>query len=86
MTANFSGIVAPPAPATYKLVMKTNGSGTASSNPSGNSFSAGTPVTVTAVPGAGATWKGWTGATCSGLSLSCTVTMTADTTLTANFR
>ena len=70
----------------YKLVMKTNGSGSVSSNPSGSSFSAGTSVTVTAVPGAGATWKGWTGATCSGLSLSCTVTMTADTTLTANFR
>jgi len=86
VTANFSGIVAPPAPATYKLVMKTNGTGTASSNPSGTSFTAGTSVTVTAVPGAGATWNGWTGGTCSGLSLSCTVTMTADTTLTANFR
>ncbi|MBL8209305.1 MAG: hypothetical protein JNK87_01260 [Bryobacterales bacterium] len=70
----------------YKLVLKTNGSGTASSNPAGSTFLQGTPVTVTANPAAGATWKGWTGGGCSGLSLSCTVTINADTTLTANFR
>ncbi len=86
VTANFGAAAAPPPAASYRLVMKTNGSGSVSSNPAGSNFSAGTPVTVTAVPGAGATWKGWTGATCSGLSLSCTVTMTADTTVTANFR
>ncbi len=84
--ATFSGAVAPPPPASYKLVMKTNGSGSVSSNPTGSSFAAGTPVTVTAVPGSGATWKGWTGSTCSGLALTCTVTIKADTTLTANFR
>ncbi|MFN7939419.1 MAG: hypothetical protein U0R19_39195 [Bryobacteraceae bacterium] len=70
----------------YKLVLKTNGTGTVSSNPGGGSFVEGTPVTVTAVPGAGATWKGWTGGGCSGLSLECTVTIRADTTVTANFR
>lgn len=70
----------------YKLVVKTNGSGTVSSNPSGNSFLEGSVVVVTATPGAGATWNGWTGAGCSGLSLSCAVTITADTTVTANFR
>ncbi|HYZ85964.1 MAG TPA: hypothetical protein VE621_16250 [Bryobacteraceae bacterium] len=70
----------------YRLVLKTNGSGAVSSNPSGSSFLEGTVVTVTATPGAGATWKGWTGGGCSGLSLSCTVTISADTTLTANFR
>ncbi|MCU1259718.1 MAG: hypothetical protein JWO80_2603 [Bryobacterales bacterium] len=86
VTATFSGIVAPPPPATYRLVVKTNGSGAVSSNPSGSNFAGGSSVTVTAVPGASATWKGWTGATCSGLSLSCTFTMTADTTVTANFR
>lgn len=84
--AAFSGPVAPPPPASYKLVMKSNGSGSVNSNPTGNSFVSGTSVTVTAVPGSGATWKGWTGSTCSGLALTCTVTMTADTTLTANFR
>ena len=71
---------------TYKLVLKTNGIGTVSSNPSGSSFLQGSQVTVTAVPGAGATWKGWVGGGCSGLALSCTTTINADTTLTANFR
>ena len=71
---------------TYKLVLKTNGTGTVSSNPSGGSFLQGTQVTVTAVPGAGATWKGWTGGGCSGLALTCTTTINADTVLTANFR
>lgn len=70
----------------YKLVVKTNGSGAVGSNPSGSSFLDGASVTVTAAPAAGTTWKGWTGAGCSGLSLSCTVTITADTTVTANFR
>jgi len=86
VTATFSGAVAPPPPTTYKLVMKINGSGSVSSNPTGSSFVSGTAVTVTAVPASGAIWKGWTGSTCSGLSLSCPVTMTADTTVTANFR
>lgn len=71
---------------TYKLVLKANGTGSVSSNPAGSSFLQGSQVTVTAVPGAGATWKGWTGGGCSGLSLSCTTTINADTTLTANFR
>jgi len=70
----------------YKLVLKTNGTGTVSSNPSASSYLEGSVVTVTAVPGAGATWKGWTGGGCSGLSLSCSVTIVADTTVTANFR
>lgn len=70
----------------YKLVMKANGTGTVSSNPSVPAFLEGTTVTVTAVPGAGSTWKGWTGGGCSGLSLSCSVLITADTTVTANFR
>lgn len=86
VNATFSGVVAPPPPASYKLVLKTNGSGSVSSNPTGSNFASGTSITVTAVPGSGATWKGWTGSTCSGLGLTCTVTMTADTTLTANFR
>ena len=71
---------------TYELVLKSNGVGTVSSNPSGSAFLQGSLVTVTAVPSAGATWKGWTGGGCSGLALSCTTTINADTTLTANFR
>jgi hypothetical protein len=68
----------------FKLVLKTNGIGTVSSNPSGTLFPQGSKVTVTAA--ASPTWKGWTGAGCSGTSLSCTVTVNADTTVTANFR
>ncbi len=76
----------PPAGTSYKLVMKNNGKGTVSSNPIGSSFSKGTAVTVTAVPDPTATWTGWTGGGCSGLALTCTVTMNADTTVQANFR
>jgi hypothetical protein len=72
--------------ASDKLVMKTNGSGSVSSDPSGSTFLDGAVVTVRAVPAAGATWKGWTGAGCSGLSVSCTATITSDTIVTANFR
>jgi uncharacterized repeat protein (TIGR02543 family) len=86
VNATFTGTVAPPPAASYKLVLKTNGTGTVSSNPAGSSFVSGTSVTATAVPDPKATWKGWTGSTCSGLALTCTVSMTADTTLTANFR
>lgn len=71
---------------TYKLVVKANGLGTVSSNPAGSSFVQGSSVTVTASAAAGATWKGWTGGGCSGLALSCVVTVNADTTVTANFR
>lgn len=71
---------------TYRLVVKANGLGAVSSDPAGSAYLQGTSVTVTAVPGAGATWKGWTGGGCSGLSLSCVVTVNADTTVTANFR
>lgn len=70
----------------YKLVIKTVGTGTVSASPSASSYLEGSSVTVTAVPGAGATWKGWTGAGCSGLSLSCTVVINADTTVTATFK
>ncbi|MBI4907155.1 MAG: hypothetical protein HY820_26250 [Acidobacteria bacterium] len=70
----------------YKMVMKTNGSGTVSSDPSGSTFLEGTVVTVSAAPSPGSVWNGWTGAGCSGLSLSCTLTITAETTVTGNFR
>ena len=85
VTANFSGVVAPPAPASYKLVVKLNGNGKVTTNPAGTTFSSGTAVTLTAAPAAGVPWIGWAGA-CLGTSLTCTVTMTADTTATANFR
>jgi Divergent InlB B-repeat domain len=89
VNVTFASIVAPPPPpptTSYKLVLKTNGKGTVSSNPSGSSFPQGSVVTVTAVPDPTATWTGWTGGGCSGLALTCTVTINADTTVQANFR
>jgi hypothetical protein len=69
---------------TYKLTTKVNGKGTVSV-PSGNSYAAGTVVSITATPAAGAIWNGWTG-DCTGLDLTCTVTMNAAKTVQANFR
>jgi hypothetical protein len=43
---------------------------------------AGTPVTLNAVPNAGSVFLGWSGGGCS---TSCTLTMNADTSVTANF-
>jgi Divergent InlB B-repeat domain len=89
VTAAFSGAVTPPPPpppsATYKLVVKLNGNGKVTTNPTGSTFNSGTAVTLTAAPGVGVPWIGWAGA-CTGTDLTCTVTMNADTTVTANFR
>ena len=85
-TANFSGVVAPPPAASFKLVVKLNGNGKVTTNPAGSSFASGTVVTLTAAPGAGVPFVGWSGGGCAGTILTCSVTMTADTTVTANFR
>lgn len=91
VTANFTAVGAPPPPTggggstTYRLDVKTNGTGTVTQNPAGRDQAAGTSVTLTAVPGAGATWTGWTG-NCSGMSLTCQLTMNAAKSVTANFR
>ena len=68
------------------------GSGTVTSSPSGvdcgstcsKSFSSGTSVTLTATPGGGSVFAGWSGGGCSGTG-TCTVTMNATTTVTATF-
>jgi uncharacterized repeat protein (TIGR02543 family) len=70
-----------------------NGQGTVTSSPSGIScgtdcnepYTQGTSVTLTAAPNsATSTFGGWTGA-CSGMSLTCTVTMNGDRSVTATF-
>ena len=74
------------------VVRSGTGSGSVSSAPSGIScgtdcsepYLSGTTVTLTAAPAAGSTFAGWSGA-CSGKS-TCTVSLTADTTVTASFR
>ena len=82
------------APQSFALTVTRagKGSGSVSSAPSGIScgtdcsepYLSGTTVTLTAAPAAGSTFAGWSGA-CSGKS-TCTVSLTADTTVTASFR
>jgi hypothetical protein len=68
------------------------GTGTVVSNPAGiscgatcsSSFTAGTAVTLTASPGAGSTFAGWSGAGCSGTG-PCIVTMNVAQSVTATF-
>ena len=74
-------------------VIKTgNGSGTVTSDPAGidcgatctYSFEYNKVVTLTAAPSSGSTFTGWSGSGCSGTG-TCTVTMNADKSVTANF-
>src|SRR3989344_5391954 len=48
-------------------------------------LSSGTSVTLTAPLVSGYNWNGWTGGGCSGVSLSCTVTMNANIVVRANY-
>jgi len=71
----------------------STGSGTITSNPSGincgadctEPYNYGTSVTLTATPAGGSVFNGWSGGGCSGTVLTCTVVLTAATTVTANF-
>jgi hypothetical protein len=74
------------------LTVNVSGAGSVTSTPAGidcpasacaGAFPGGSPVTLTAAPGVGQNFQGWTGA-CSGTS-SCTVTLSADATTTAQF-
>lgn len=69
----------------FKISISKNGKGTVTSNPSAASYASGTVVTLTATPDAGQPWVGWAGA-CTGTATTCTLTMTADQSVTANFR
>jgi len=79
---------------TYTLTVAKagTGSGTVTSSPAGISCGAtcsdvvshGTTVTLTAAPATGSTFTGWTGGGCTGTG-TCTVVMTAATSVTAAF-
>ena len=77
---------------TLSVVREGTGSGAVVSNPAGISCGAtcsaaydnGTVVTLTATPANGSTFEGWTGGGCPGTG-TCTLTLTADTTVTARF-
>ena len=76
----------------YTLTVSKQGSGTVSSSPGGincgsacsANYASGSVLTLTAVPGRGATFKGWSGGACGGTG-TCTVTLTAATSVTASF-
>lgn len=61
-----------------------NGLGKVTNTPAGILFKKGTSVTLGAVPAANSAFTGWSGS-CSGSSRTCSVTMTADKTVTASF-
>jgi hypothetical protein len=69
----------------FRISINKNGKGTVTTNPTASSFANGTVVTLTATPDAGQPWVGWGGA-CSGTATTCTLTMNADKSVTANFR
>jgi pectate lyase len=80
VTANFGTV------ATYTLTINKTGIGEVTSSPAstGGSYAAGTVVTLTATPLLGNTFTNWTG-DASGSSLTTTVTMSANKTVTGNF-
>ena len=77
---------------TLSVALAGTGAGSVSSSPAGincgtdctETYPAGTTVTLTAAPINGSSFAGWTGGGCTGTA-SCTVTLTADTTITARF-
>jgi hypothetical protein len=70
---------------TFKLTVGKTGKGTVTTNPTGVSFASGTVVTLTATPDPGSPWIGWAGA-CTGTARTCTLTMTSNMSVTANFK
>jgi len=74
------------------VALAGTGAGTVTSSPAGincgtdcaETYSTGTTVTLTATPVSGSLFAGWSGGGCSGTG-SCTVTLNADTAVTARF-
>ena len=69
----------------FKISISKNGNGSVTTSPATATFAAGSVVTLTATPGAGQPWIGW-GGDCAGTAVTCTLTMDANKSVTANFR
>ncbi|MGY3089348.1 putative repeat protein (TIGR02543 family) [Hymenobacter sp. UYAg731] len=69
---------------TYTLTTATVGSGTVTKSPNAASYLSGTSVTLTATPGAGFTFTGWSGSA-TGSTNPLSVAMTANKSITATF-
>lgn len=92
------GSVDPPPPGSFNLSVSKNGagSGTVTSSPAGincgtgcstqqASFASDISVSLTASPGGGSTFGGWSGACAGSTGLSCTLAMLGDLSVTATF-
>ncbi|HBH03716.1 MAG: hypothetical protein A2X36_07945 [Elusimicrobia bacterium GWA2_69_24] len=92
--SNFSNEASASTQAVFTLTVTVRGSasGTVTSSPAGidcgtdcsEVYTSGTSVTLTAAPGAGVTFKQWSGA-CAGTALTCQVSMTQARAVTATF-
>jgi uncharacterized repeat protein (TIGR02543 family) len=69
---------------TLTILLTGKGQGTVRRNPAGPSLKKGTPVTLVAIPAPHSVFDGWRGA-CGGHSRTCTVILSTDLTVTANF-
>ena len=69
----------------FKITTSKTGKGTVTANPNAATYASGTVVVLTATPDPGSPWVGWAGA-CAGTATTCTLTMTSDKSVTANFK
>jgi DNA-binding beta-propeller fold protein YncE/lysophospholipase L1-like esterase len=83
VTATFN-IVGTQGAYTLTVTKDGTGSGLVTTSPTGTTFIAGTPVTLTATPAAGSTFSGWS-VGCSGTSSTCALTMNSSITADATF-
>ncbi|MBH8559378.1 InlB B-repeat-containing protein [Hymenobacter negativus] len=83
LTINFTVTDSNP-PGPFTLTTATVGTGTVAKNPNATSYASGTSVTLTAAPGAGFQFSGWSG-DASGTTNPLTVTMNSNKTITATF-
>jgi uncharacterized repeat protein (TIGR02543 family) len=85
LSGNLNNLWASTATSATKFALTTSATnGTITLSPTGGSYDSGTVVTATETPSTGYEFTGWSGA-CSGTATTCSVTMNAAKTLTANF-